>query len=211
MWGGWYADRLLMDEVSRMKDIYDGDLTARGEAPSPEVVFFADERAYANMLSKSPQLEGIPMSRTAIGNVGAPYDCYMVEDAEDILCRYKAAVFPMPIASESGMHAMELCKKMGIPYLSATAEHCALDVTEIRAFLKSSGVHLYTDGYDVVYVGNGYIALHSSVGGKKRLTLPTRYSISTVFGTDIPSQDTDVIEFNLEENSTALFALTKSK
>ncbi len=209
MWGGWYDDPILMKELHSMKRIYDRETAKKAPHPSPEVVFFADEGGYAHLFSASPQLGGINRTRLAMGNTGVPYDICMVEDAEHVLENYRAAVFPMPVASDRGRAAMELCEKMGIPYISATADHYELTLEELGEFYQSNGIHLYTEGGDVVYVGNGYIGLHSSVGGKKRLRLPAPYTASSVFGADVSEKCGDIIEFYLEENSTALFSLSQ--
>ena len=116
----------------------------------------------------------------------------------------------MPIPSEAGKHAMELCEKMGIPYLTATPDHPELTVEEIREFYKTNGIHFYTETQDVVYVGNGYIGIHSAVGGRKRLRLPRACTVSPIFGADLPTQTTDCIAFDLQEHTTALFSLSES-
>ena len=115
-----------MEELSRMRSVFEKRGGRDGAAFSPEVVFFADERGYSNLLSGSPQLPAITETRTAMGNTGVPYDTYAVEDADAVLKKYKAAVFVMPIPSEAGAHAIELCRELGIPYLTASAEHPAL-------------------------------------------------------------------------------------
>ena len=210
MWGGWYDDPILMDELCEMKKIFDNDLISdKSDVLSADVVFFADEQGYANMMTDSPQIRSIKHTRTAMGNTGVPYDSCMVEDAELILQNYKAAVFPFPLPSDAGKHAMELCEKMGIPYLMATADHYELTVDEIRVFLKANGIHFYTEEKDVVYVGNGYIGLHSVIGGTKRLRLPRTCTVSSVFGTELSAQVTDCIEFELKENATALFTVSQ--
>lgn len=208
MWGGWYNDDVLMRELFDMRRLYEKESAQKDDALSPEVIFFADERAYSNLFSESPHLKGIENSRTAMGKTGVPFDSYMAEDAESILKKYKAAVFPMPIPSEAGKRAMELCDKMGIPYLRATGEHYELSTEEIKTFYKNSGIHLYTEENDVVYVGNGHLALHSALGGKKRVNLPKTCKISSVFGTEFKAQTTDFLEFELKENATALFAIS---
>ena len=210
MWGGWYDDPILMDELCEMKKICDNDLISdKSDVLSSDVVFFADEQGYANMMTDSPQIRSIKHTRTAMGNTGVPYDSCMVEDAELILQNYKAAVFPFPLPSDAGKHAMELCEKMGIPYLMATADHYELTADEIRVFLKANGIHFYTEEKDVVYVGNGYIGLHSVIGGTKRLRLPRTCTVSSVFGTELSAQVTDCIKFELKENATALFAVSQ--
>jgi beta-galactosidase len=209
MWGGWYDDPEIMNVIFKLKEIYDKEIAKTAEPTPCEVVFFADERGYSRLFSNSPEILGINTTRMSMGNTGVPYDVFMAEDAKGILKNYKAAVFAMPIASEAGVQAMELCKSLGIPFISATGEHYALSVEELCAFYKESGVHFYSDENDVVYRGNGYIALHSSRGGKKTLALPKKCSIEAVFGADYQGQYTDKIEFYLKENSTALFRVGK--
>ena len=204
MWGGWYDDPLLMEELTEMKKIY--GIESPRAVLAPEVVFFADERGYASLFSQSPHLKAIPRTRTAMGNTGVPYDAFLVEDAEAILHRYKAAVFPMPISSEAGRHAMALCKQMGIPYLTATVDRPELSVEELKAFFKKSKIHIYTEEKDVVYLGNGFLALHSAVGGNKRLRLPSHEILKAVFGAEGTRQTADGMEFCLKPNATALFS-----
>jgi len=209
MWGGWYADPLLMEELARMKSLYEKDLTSPASPLSPDVVFFADESAYSNLFNRSPHLSAIPETRIAMGMTGVPYDSFMVEDADAVLKAYKAAVFLMPIPSEAGKRAMALCEKLGIPYLSATAEHYALTADELCAFYKNNGIHFYTEENDVVYVGNGYVALHSACGGEKTLRLPRAYGITAVYGASVSAQRTSLLTFTIKENATALFAITE--
>ena len=59
----------------------------------------------------------------------------------------------------------------------------------------------------MVYLGCGYIALHSKEGGRKTLRLPRPMRVSAVYGADFSEAVTDKIAFDLEENGTALFAL----
>ncbi|MBE6639733.1 MAG: hypothetical protein E7616_09865 [Ruminococcaceae bacterium] len=210
MWGGWYHDSMLMEELIRFKKIYDEEPIEKNEILSPEVVFFADESAYANLFSQSPHLKGITNTRTAMGITGVPFDSCMVEDADSILKKYKAAVFLMPIPSEAGKHAMSLCDKMGIPYISATSDHYELTIDDIRGFYQKNGIHIYAEKNDVVYVGNGYVGYHSAHKGKKRLVLPETCTVTAVFGATIPSRFTDTLEFDLNENATALFSISNT-
>ena len=210
MWGGWYDDPLLMNELTELKKIYDNDLISNKTGViSPDVVFFADEQSYANMLTGSPHIGSIKNTRTAMGKTGVPFDSCMVEEAENILGKYKAAVFPFSLASECGKQAMALCEKMGIPYLATSAEHYELTLDEICEFYKNNGLHFYSDEKDVVYVGNGFVGLHSAISGTKQIKLPTVCRVAPVFGADIKAQTTDTISFELVENGTALLSIEK--
>ncbi len=207
MWGGWYDDPALMSELCDMKKLYDEDIASSQKHSCAEIAFFADERGYSNLFSRSPHLQGIRDTRTAMGNIGAPYDVFTVEDAEQILSGYKAAVFPFPIASEYGERAMALCRELGIPYISATPDHPALTTEEIREFITKNGVHIWNDSRDVIYVGGGYVALHSSSGGKKQIKLPKVFNVSAIFGANISVEATDLLEFELKDFETALFKI----
>ena len=103
---------------------------------------------------------------------------------------------------------MKLCEMMGIPYLSATKEQHILTVDDIRDFYERAGVHQYNKDGDVIYAGNGYVALHSAKSGKKELKLPKALDVSPLFGTGAQECETDVISFDLLENATALFLLS---
>ncbi len=208
MWGGWFADPLLMNALTAMRGLYEPK-AAHENAPalSPEVAFFADEQAYANVFSRSPQMRGAVQTRTELGKTGIPFDSIMAEDAEALLPKYKAAIFPFSVPSEAGKRAIALCEKMGIPYLCATPDHCELTKEELRAFLETSGLQPYGALGEVVYLGCGYIGLHSAVGGKKTLRLPQPMEVTAVYGADFEEKKTDTVEFDLEENATALFSL----
>lgn len=205
MWGGWYAHPLLMDEMIKMRGIYEKGLCKKQGLPSSQIVFFADEQSYAGALGGSPQLNAIKETRTAMGSVGAPYDSLDVVDAKDALGNYKAAIFPFSTPSEAGLKAMELCDKLGIPTLKATPDHCELTKEEIREFLQKTDVHLYTDGFDVVYAGCGYVALHSAEGGKKLIRLPQKLEVTHVFGAESFKVCDNEISFDLSPNGTAMF------
>ena len=208
MWGGWYRSEKMMSELAFMKKEYERELSAHISPLKPQVVFFADESAHANCFNNSPQLIRAEQTRTAMGNTGVPFDCYMVEDAKDIIKNYKAAVFVMPIPSKAGEEAIKLCERLNIPYISATADKCSLTVDELKEFYKNNNIHFFTSENDVVYLGNGYVGLHSKIAGKKELKLPKECFVSPVFGAEITPKKADVIEFDLEENSTVLFRLT---
>ena len=210
MWGGWYEDEALMAELAEMRKIYAELDSKELLGLSAEIAFFGDERAFANHAIVNAGTFGTSVvqdNRIALGNVGAPYDSVIVEDAEKILGDYKVAIFPSPLPSEAGKKARELCRERGIPYLEATAERPMLTIDAIMDFLKENGVHIYSEEKDVVYAGNGYVALHSKNGGKKALRLPEVCRVHTVFGAEIGDTETNVLSFELAPNATALFEL----
>ena len=208
MWGGWYRAPLLMEELTAMKAICDGDLyREKGTTLTPEVAVLADERSYASLLDHSPLMNSLPYTRMALGNTGIPYDLCACEDAEAILHRYKAVIFPFPAPSEAGEYAMTLCRERGIPYRTATPSHPVLTVAEIRDFCDQCGIHAYVPTGDVVYVGNGYVGLHAAEAGEKIITLPKTCRVIPLFGADMTEQIMDIVRFSLDKHRTALFAV----
>lgn len=208
MWGGWYDDPTIMDELARLKGLYDKLPSSKEASLSSEVVFFADEDGYSKLLCKSPLLKGISSTRSAMGNTGVPYDVFMVSDAELILKYYKAAVFPMPVSSEKGKRAKEFCEEFDIPYISASEEKPYISVDELISFYRKSNLHFYTEIQDVIYVGNGYVGLHSSKAGIKEIKLPQKFNIKPIFGTSCSPITSNSISFELSENDTALFSIS---
>ena len=170
-----------------------------------------DESGYANLLKNSPEILGIEETRTEMGNIGAPYDTYMVEDASKIIKNYKAAVFPCPIPSDAAKSAISMCEKMNIPYLSAGIGHPKLSTEEIREFVKACGVHLYTECGEVIYAGGGYIALHSDISGRKTIALPKSAKISSVIAGEHDVKAARVISFDLEQNNTVIYRIKKDR
>ncbi len=208
MWGGWYRDPILMEELTAMKGICDHDLRRKkGTTLISEVAVLTDERSYANTFDGSPLMHSLHQTRIALGHTGIPYDLCACEDAEQILDRYKAVICPFPTPSEAGERAMTLCRERGIPCLTATPSHPVLTVSEIRGFCLNSGAHVYCDEGDVVYVGNGYIGLHAAEGGEKTLTLPKICRIRPLFGAGLNESFTDTLRFSSEKYQTALFAV----
>ena len=104
---------------------------------------------------------------------------------------------------------MALCREQGIPYLTATLEHPLLALEEQVEFLKTAGVHLYATGGDVVYAGNGYVALHSETGGEKRIFLPAERAVTPLFGAADVRVEGQTVIFTLEPCDTALFQIDK--
>ena len=211
MWGGWYDDPLLMETLADMKRIQDEQMTGERIGFPTEVAFFADERAYANLYQDHETISrSVHYTRIAMGNVGAPYASYMVEEGKEVLTDIRAAIFPAPVPSAAGERMMRLCQEKKIPTLSATVEHPSFSSEEIQAFLRNAGVHLYSETDDVVYVGNGYLGLHAKNGGEKRIFLPGVCRVMPLFGADIPKQVTDTMILPMEQYQTVLFKLTNA-
>ena len=73
--------------------------------------------------------------------------------------------------------------------------------------MKESGAFLYTEGEDVFYAGNGYVAIHSKSEGVKTIALPEKIKCI-----DVATGDhviTDMLKLNMKKFETRLFEINK--
>lgn len=209
MWGGWYHDEAIMSEMAKMRLIAEGAKNKNTEQyPSAETVLFIDEKAYLNNPTGSELCHAVNHTRIRMGNSGIPFDLCLVEDVEKVIKNYRAAVFTAPLPTESGKAAVELCKKLNIPYLHTSEEKPFYSVDELRDFLVLSGVHCYNSDGSVIYCGEGFLAVHSVNDGEVKITLPQKYKIKPLLGTDIPECETNTLTLNMKKYETAVFELT---
>lgn len=207
MWGGWYHDRQIMCELSKMKNIAQESITKLNIYPSSQTVVFIDERAYYNIPRCSDVSCSVNNIRVAMGNTGIPFDLCMTEDAEKIIDKYKVAIFTTPVPSESGVRAISLCEEHNIPYFFPEGDKIYISTQELREFLVSNGVHCYNSDNNVVYCGGGYIGIHTSCEGEVKVKLPDKYRVRAILGATLEEQETDVISLYMEKYDTALFEL----
>ncbi len=210
MWGGWYHDEIIMAELRQMKNIAEDSGNKDADVlPSAETVFFIDEKAYLNMARGDALCHSVNITRVAMGNTGIPFDLCMVEDAESILHKYRAAIFSAPIPSDSGKAAIEMCRKLKIPYIQTSGEKPFYTETELREFLVSADVHCYNSEGCVIYVGGGYLGIHSVYDGEIRIKLPKKYRVKSLFGEKLSECETDMLLINMKKYDTAVFELLK--
>ncbi len=208
MWGGWYHDKAIMAEMAKMREIAENAKDKNNQHfPKAETVLFIDEKAYLNNPAGSELCHSASHTRVRMGNSGIPFDLCLVEDAEKVVKNYRAAIFTAPIPTDSGKAAVELCKKLGIPYIQTSEEKPFYSVDELRDFLVSSGIHCYNSDGNVIYCGEGFLAVHSVNGGEVKITLPQRYKIRPLLGTDIGECEADTLTLNMKEFDTAVFEL----
>lgn len=206
MWGGWYDCSDIMNEMKKLRKIYDD---SESDSAS-DVAFFIDEGAYGNIPRGNPLLRAVNNTRVAMGNTGIPFDTYMVEDAEKVLSKYRFAIFPAPIPTEAGKCAVELCKSLNIPCLVSDEEKPHYSTPELRDILVKSGIHCYNTDNNVIYRGNGILAIHAQKGGETRITLPKKCRIKPLTGTAIPEEATDTITLNIPKHSTLIFVISET-
>lgn len=209
MWGGWYHSDEIMSEMAKMRAIAEIAKDKNTEQyPQAETVLFIDEKAYLNNPTGSELCHAVNHTRIRMGNSGIPFDLCLVEDAEKVLHKYRAAIFTAPLPTDGGRAAVELCKRLNIPYLHTSEEKPFYSVDELRDFLVSSGIHCYNSDGNVIYCGEGFLAVHSVNDGEVKITLPQKYKIKPLLGTDIDECETDELTLNMKKFDTAVFELS---
>ena len=131
----------------------------------------------------------------------------MVEDADKVLHKYKSAIFPAALPSKRGSSALELCKRLNIPYLQADTKKYDFNKAELREFLTKNGVHCYTNEDNVIYCGNGFLGIHSATDGQVKIALPKTFCVKPLFGTEFKEETTNTIVLNMKKYDTAIFEL----
>lgn len=208
MWGGWYHDEKIMEEISIMKMIADSSVKKNSEDyPHADVVVFVDEKAYANIPYSNPLDRTVSVTRVAMGNTGIPFDLCMVEDFSNVINRYKVAIFTVPIPSASGKNAMQMCKEMNLPYITITEEKTSFSTDELRDFLVDNGIHCYNADGNVLYCGSGYLGIHSVIDGEIIINLPKKYIVKPLLGSTNFECKTDNLLINMKKYDTAIFEL----
>lgn len=212
MWGGWYHDSEIMSEIKEMKIIADKSTgKVANSFPCAETVMFIDEKAYLNNPIGSHLCHSVNITRIEMGNTGIPFDLCMVEDAEKVIHRYRAAIFTAPIPSEDGKHAVKKCEELDIPFISTNTEKSYYTKNELRNFLTQNGVHCYNDDGSVIYCGEGFIGIHAHDDGNFKISLPEKFRITPVFADKNYENETDMLDVNMKKHETFIWEFKEAK
>ena len=113
--------------------------------------------------------------------IGVGYDSYALADIVDSRVRdYSVYVFP-------NAFSLTDAEKNAIAQLEANGKkivHISEPIGEnaLRQLLLDAGAHVYLDTGDVVFSGRGYLTVHASSPGVKRIRLPQRCDVREIFG-----------------------------
>ena len=206
MWGGWYHDPDLQAELKQMNEIYADSLAAADRSGTAELAVFVDESAYLYQTDCGLRSAAFNQRR-ALGALGAPYDLYDVRDFAAVYQKYKAVLFLSELKTAAMREALDLCKKDRVPYLSVSALKKEFSVSELRAFCKTQGVHLYCKTNDLVYINRHYLAIHASEAGVKSVSLDGVYAFRELLTENGLNGTEAELRIPMEQNETKLFAL----
>ena len=205
MWGGWYDDPDLMREMQTFRGICADSLQKPNRASVAEVAVFIDESAY-KFMTDSALTGAIYNQREALGFLGAPYDLYDVSDFAAVADRYKAVIFMTGVKTDGLRDAAAYCRKAHIPFIANSSWHKSFTLDELRAFCRTSGVHLYLQTNDVFYINDSYIVLHASEAGDKTITLRREAKAHTLLGAQASCTGT-TITVPMQKGETVLLEI----
>lgn len=80
-----------------------------------------------------------------------------------------------------------------------------LNESFVREVARYAGAHIYHEGPDATYIGNGLIGLHAATAGVKRLRLPRGAAeVRELYGGKTVARDTDTVELHVGRFETVL-------
>ncbi len=208
MWGGWYDDPALMNEMKQFNDLMGEYTNSQHLSENSDVCFIIDETYHRRIGTTDPLYYSQGKFRIAMSNLGIPYDIMMVEDFEH--CKdYKAVILPYPeeYLADTAKALKAFCEEHNVPVLTAdSSDMTELDTDILRQRLITAGVHCYCDSGDVIYRGNGYLCIHSATEGEKVIKLPKTAEV-TPLNSNEPTFISDEIKVEMKEFETLLFKI----
>ena len=166
---------------------------------------FADERVFARMTACGER-NTAHEQRMALGRMGAPYDMYDIFDFTAVYKKYKAVLF-LPGIQTAGVTAAEkLCAASGVPCRSLADKKGLFTEGELHDLCAESGVHLYCDAGDIVYINARYAALHAVTGGEKTLRFPRPVTLTDLLDGAAPQRG-KTVALPMNQGETRLFAI----
>ena len=180
MWGGWYDDPVYMSEMREFLEI-SGRAMGKPMGSVSSLAVFVDEKAYKYCGDDSAGMAVAYHFRDVLGKIGAPYDCYLASDYEQVKDRYRAIILlePHPTALLDSIERD--AQRRGVGCYKVNTSNVSLTPTQLREFCRKSGVHIYTDVDTVVFANESYIFVHSCEGELPRVNLRDGESVLSLF------------------------------
>ncbi len=207
MWGGWYACEELMTELQEYRKLEEKFLKAEISATRSHLAVLFDEKCAFRVGQHHPMKDSSQLVRDAMGNTGIPFDALLTEDYAECL-HYDAVLFPYPAEFDSReiKKIKSFLDDHHIPYAQITKE--TMNTDALRELLTDLGVHCYCTSGDVIYCGNGMLAIHAATAGEKIIRLPEKSRCTELFGN--LQQQTETLIFQCEQFETKLFMIDKA-
>jgi hypothetical protein len=186
------------------------DYSSRALNFDTEIAVFLDEQCFKFHEANSPKGKAICNLRIPLGGMGIPYHVYLIDDFYKLMNKtnkYKSVLFACVPNTEKTNSAIKYCEENKIHYLKLTENKFEYTSSELRDIFTNVGFHSYTkSGDDVIYVGQGILALHASCGGEKTVRLPRKVNVKD----SLESQKTiftDTVSFEAKQFETKIFEI----
>ena len=209
MWGGWYASDALMVEMEKALRMYTDISVNQPVQMKTEVAVFVDETLYARLWPYETYKRAQSEIRTSLGRSGVSYHIYLLSDFEKCFSssnEYKAVLFPIPVGTDMLKDAIDYCERNEISYLCATQEKWLFTAEELKEYFVSAGVWCYCESDDVVYVGNGYAAIHAKTEGQKTIKFPKKLVLEDV-SKGIMYERMEELNVQMQQYETRIFKI----
>ena len=205
MFGHWYDSPALLEAAKSTFEAYE-NLICENKITETEIAVFTDENISSKYGSRSKLYSYPNIIRDVMSKCGAPFDIYLLDDFKKVMeeKEYKAFLFIDSDASAAKSEAKKVLQNKKLPFITFSDNSEQLNEVNIRKFLKESNIHIYSEDSDILYVGNGYLALHAIKEGEKEITLPKKYSVTDQEGNTVR---TDRLKLGLKKHHTKVFKI----
>ena len=162
-------------------------------------------------------------NRYSLGKTGAPYDLYLRSDFDSLSNSQYRVIWLMGILElkKEELSRVEAWRKQGITVLWTDGNGTSIfkgseavsrvdgklkwQASRLRELWKEAGVHIYLDSDDVLYIGRGWLCVHTLDGGEKVVRFPFLTKLTDPLNGEVFSESTRHIELNLYPGSTTLY------
>lgn len=202
MFGGWYHCAPVMKEMSLYRQIWEEPYTA-DLLLDCKIAVYVDESVYGR-IPNCPTQASVCL---AAADAGIPYDVFLSSDFYQTAHFYRLCILAQPDLTPESEAICQYAAAHGITVLFGNG----MSAEEIIDAVIQSGYFLISENRDILYAGNGYIAVHAVSGGVKKLQLPfSVIKIRDLFGNafDLSWKDNS-ITFFMEKHDTVLLAVQR--
>ncbi len=206
MWGGWYACPEMMEQMAFFRQLVEDFTFSDRPTDRSQVVVLCDEKLPFRLGKEDPCVAIQQTVRDNMGATGIPSDALILEDYEDCIY-YDGVLFAFPEAFDTPEVAKvkAFLKQHNIPFAQVTLQDAAIDGAGLRKYLLDLGMHCYCDTGDVIYCGNGLLAVHTLTAGEKTIRLPRKYLCTEFYGDGV--YETDTLQITCRQYETKMFRL----
>lgn len=209
MWGGWYSDTDVMNDMEEYRKIYESGLKSEKRCSNAELAVFIDESAF-KLMTDCETRNAAYIQRHELGLVGAPYDMYDVFDFEAVYRKYKAVIFLSGVNTPLMEKALGLCEKYGIPFIGYSENKVHFTLEELTGFCKENNVFQYCQSGDIIYVNDNFLFILAESDGEKTINLPYLRRITDCCGKCLIKNRCDSIKITMSRGESRLFRLEEA-